>query len=91
MTAFTGTPTFSGGLLEWRVPAGSLIHEEGPRPETSSSSGRPTTTRRTRRASRACTVASTSPPTTSPDERWGRVRQRIPWALALRYFDGSVR
>jgi hypothetical protein len=30
MAAFTGSEYFPGGLQEWRVPAGSLKHEEGP-------------------------------------------------------------
>ncbi len=30
LTAFTGSPYFPRGLLEWRVPAGSLVHEPGP-------------------------------------------------------------
>jgi hypothetical protein len=30
LAAITGTPYFPGGLLEWTVPRGELIHEEGP-------------------------------------------------------------
>jgi hypothetical protein len=30
MTAMTGSQYFPGGLAEWTVPAGELIHEEGP-------------------------------------------------------------
>ena len=30
LTAFTGSPYFPGGLHEWSVPAGELLHEEGP-------------------------------------------------------------
>ena len=30
LTAFTGAPTFPGGVMEWRIPAGSLVYEEGP-------------------------------------------------------------
>jgi hypothetical protein len=30
MTSFTGTEYFPGGLQEWRVAAGDLLHEEGP-------------------------------------------------------------
>jgi hypothetical protein len=30
LTAITGNPYFPGGIYEWRVPAGSLLHEEGP-------------------------------------------------------------
>jgi hypothetical protein len=30
MTAFTGDPYFPGGMSEWRVAAGALLHEEGP-------------------------------------------------------------
>jgi hypothetical protein len=30
LTAMTGDPYFPGGLSEWTVPAGSLLHEEGP-------------------------------------------------------------
>ena len=34
MTSMTGSPYFPGGLSEWRVPAGELIHEEGPTADT---------------------------------------------------------
>jgi hypothetical protein len=30
LTAMTGTPYFPGGLQSWVIPAGSLLHEEGP-------------------------------------------------------------
>jgi membrane-associated phospholipid phosphatase len=30
LTAFTGSPFFPGGLGEYTIPAGELIHEEGP-------------------------------------------------------------
>lgn len=30
LTGFTGSPFFPGGLAEWTIKAGSLIHEEGP-------------------------------------------------------------
>ncbi len=30
LAAFTGDESFPGGMFEWRVPAGSLLHEEGP-------------------------------------------------------------
>ena len=30
LTAFTGDPYFPGGLTEWTVPQGELLHEEGP-------------------------------------------------------------
>ena len=34
MTAFTGSEYFPGGLSKWTVPAGELLHEEGPTAET---------------------------------------------------------
>jgi hypothetical protein len=30
LTAMTGTPYFPGGMQSWVIPAGSLLHEEGP-------------------------------------------------------------
>lgn len=30
LTAFTGSPYFPGGLFEWTIPKGSLVHEAGP-------------------------------------------------------------
>jgi hypothetical protein len=30
MTSLTGSPYFPGGLAEWTVPRGELLHEEGP-------------------------------------------------------------
>jgi hypothetical protein len=30
LTAMTGTPYFPGGLQSWVIPAGSMLHEEGP-------------------------------------------------------------
>ena len=30
LAAFTGSPFFPGGVTEWSVPAGELLHEEGP-------------------------------------------------------------
>ncbi len=30
LTAFTGDPFFPGGLFEWAIPVGSLVHEHGP-------------------------------------------------------------
>jgi hypothetical protein len=34
LTAFTGSEFFPGGLSEWRVAAGELLHEEGPSADT---------------------------------------------------------
>ena len=34
MTAFTGSEYFPGGLTEWTVKQGDLIHEEGPSSDT---------------------------------------------------------
>ncbi len=34
MTSFTGSPFFPGGLAEWTVPRGELLHEEGPTADT---------------------------------------------------------
>ncbi len=34
MTAFTGSRFFPGGLSEWTVPKGELLHEEGPTADT---------------------------------------------------------
>ena len=30
LTALTGSPFFPGGLFEWTIPEGALLHEEGP-------------------------------------------------------------
>jgi hypothetical protein len=34
MTAFTGSEYFPGGITTWTVPAGELLHEDGPAAET---------------------------------------------------------
>jgi hypothetical protein len=34
MTAFTGSRFFPGGISEWTVPKGELLHEEGPTADT---------------------------------------------------------
>jgi hypothetical protein len=89
LTAFTGDPSFPGGLLERHVPAGELIHEEGP--------AEPITLQWATYAD-AADAAGTSRLFMgihiSADDREGRRIGAVcgddAWALAQRHFTGAV-
>ena len=71
MTAVTGSAYFPGGIFEWTVQPGELLHEKGPA-KTSPSSGRRTSMPLTRPACPGCTWASTSRRTISRAAGSGR-------------------
>jgi hypothetical protein len=90
MTAFTGSPYFPGGLLEWRVPAGSFVTAPGP--------ARPLTLQWATyfdAADDAGTSRLYGGIHISADDFEGRklgaVCGQEAWELARRYFDGSAR
>jgi hypothetical protein len=90
MTAFTGSEYFPGGLLEWRVPAGSFVTARGPE--------RPLTLQWATyfdAADDAGTSRLYGGIHIGADDFEGRklgaACGREAWALARRYFDGSAR
>ncbi len=88
LTAFTGSPYFPGGLVEWTVRAGELVHEAGP--------GRDVTLEWATyfdAADEAGISRLYGGIHVSPDDfegrRLGATCGKAAWALARRYFDGS--
>ncbi len=90
MTAFTGDPYFPGGLHEWTLAAGELIHEDGP--DEDITLGWAT-------YADAADAAGTSrlymgihiPADDVEGRRAGEQCGVDAWALATTYFDGSAR
>jgi hypothetical protein len=90
LTAFTGSPFFPGGLSEWRVAAGELLHEEGPSADT---------TLQWATYYDAADQAGVSrlfmgihiPADDLEGRQIGSICGTDAWALAQRYFDGSAR
>jgi hypothetical protein len=90
MTAFTGNEFFPGGLLEWRVPAGSFVTARGPeRPLTlqwatyfdaADDAGRS-------RLYGGIHIAADD----FEGRKLGAACGREAWEVARRYFDGSAR
>jgi hypothetical protein len=90
LTAFTGSPFFPGGLSEWRVNAGDLLHEEGPSADTTLQWASYYDAADQAGLSRLFMGIHIS-----ADDLEGRQIGSIcgidAWALAQRYFDGSAR
>ena len=90
LTAFTGSPYFPGGLHEWSIPAGELLHEEGPTADV---------TLQWATYSDAADQAGTSRiymgiHITADDFEGRRIGSEcgtLAWELALRHFDGTAR
>ena len=90
LAAFTGSPYFPGGLLEWSFPAGELKHEAGPTRDV---------TLQWATYFDAADDAGISrllggihvPPDDIQGRIMGSARGKAAWTLALRYFDGSAR
>lgn len=90
LTAFTGSPYFPGGLYEWSVPAGELLHEEGPTEGV---------TLQWATYYDAADQAGISrifmgihiPADDFAGRRIGSECGLLAWELALRYFEGSAR
>ena len=90
LTAFTGSPFFPGGLSEWRVNAGDLLHEEGPSADTTLQWATYYDAADQAGLSRLYMGIHIA-----ADDLEGRQIGAIcgidAWALAQRYFDGSAR
>jgi hypothetical protein len=90
MTEITGSRYFPGGLAEWTVPAGALIHEEGPTEDVTIQAASYYDAADQAGLSRI--YGGIHP---SVDDLNGRRTGSIcgldAWALALTYFDGSAR
>ena len=90
MTSFTGSQFFPGGLAEWKVPKGELLHEEGPTADT---------TLQWATYYDAADQAGISriymgihiPQDDVAGRRIGAQCGADAWLLAQRYFDGSAR
>jgi len=90
LTAFTADPYFPGGLHEWSVPAGALLHEEGPTADV---------TLQWATYHDAADQAGTSRifmgihilADDFTGRRIGSECGILAWELALRHFDGSAR
>lgn len=89
MTSFTGSEFFPGGLAEWTVPKGELLHEDGPTADT---------TLQWATYYDAADQAGISriymgihiPADDVAGREIGAACGRDAWALAQRYFDGSA-
>jgi hypothetical protein len=90
LTAFTGSAYFPGGLFEWVVPAGSLGFEKGPSRDVTLQWA--TYYDAADQAGISRIYGGIHP---SVDDftgrRMGSICGKDAWALALRYFAGSVR
>jgi hypothetical protein len=90
MTSFTGSEFFPGGLAEWTVPKGELLHEEGPTADT---------TLQWATYYDAADQAGISriymgihiPPDDVAGREIGAACGKDAWELAQRYFDGSAK
>jgi hypothetical protein len=90
MTAFTGNAYFPGGLTEWTVAQGALLHEEGPAEDTTLQWATYVDAADQAGVSRLYMGIHIV-----EDDLQGRLIGvdcgREAWALAQRYFDGTVR
>jgi hypothetical protein len=90
MTAFTGSPYFPGGVYEWSVAAGELLHEEGPTDDVTLQWATYYDAADQAGVSRifmGIHIAADD----FEGRRIGSECGRLAWELALRYFDGSAR
>ena len=90
MAAVTGDPYFPGGLGEFTLPRGELLHEEGPTEDTTLQWA---TYFRCRRPSGPLSVVHGHPHLGRRlrGSQIGSACGREAWALAQRYFDGTAR
>ena len=90
MTSMTGSRYFPGGVAEWTVEAGSLIHEEGPTEDVTLQAA--TYYDAADQAGMSRVFGGIHP---SVDDLNGRTTGAIcgkdAWALAVTYFDGTAR
>ena len=90
MAAFAGTRYFPGGLSEWTVPAGDLVHEEGPTHDVTLQWA--TYFDAADQAGLSRLYGGIHIAADDFEGRWMGARcGRDAWSLALRHFEGSVR
>jgi hypothetical protein len=90
LTAFTGDPYFPGGLTEWTVPQGELLHEEGPTVATTIQWATYADAADQAGVSRLYMGIHT-PEDDFQGRRIGAACGQEAWMLAEQYFDGSAR
>ena len=88
LAAFTGDPYFPGGLAEWTVAAGELVHEAGPSHDVTLEWGTYFDAADEAGISRIYGGIHISPDDFE-GRRLGATCGKAAWALAQRYFDGS--
>jgi hypothetical protein len=88
LAGFTGGPYFPGGLAEWTVAAGELVHEVGPNHDVTLEWGTYFDAADEAGISRLYGGIHISPDDFE-GRRLGATCGRAAWALAQRYFDGS--
>jgi hypothetical protein len=88
LTAFTGSRYFPGGLVEWTVAAGELVHEAGPSREVTLEWATYFDAADEAGISRLYGGIHVSPDDFE-GRRLGATCGKAAWALARRYFDGS--
>jgi hypothetical protein len=88
LAAFTGSPYFPGGLAEWTVAAGELVHEAGPSHDVTLEWGTYFDAADEAGISRLYGGIHISPDDFE-GRRLGATCGKAAWALAQRYFDGS--
>ena len=90
MTAFTGDEYFPGGLSEWRLPAGELLHEEGPSTDVTLQWATYQDAADEAGISRLYMGIHIAPDDVA-GRRIGAACGRDAWTLVQRYFDGTAR
>jgi hypothetical protein len=89
LTSFTGTAYFPGGNYEWRVPAGSLLIEDGPSEDVALQWATYFDAADAAGISRLYMGIHVSPDDFG-GRRIGSQCGKAAWSLAERYFDGEV-
>jgi len=90
LTAFTGSSYFPGGLYQWRVPAGTLLFEEGPSDDVTLQWATYFDAADDAGISRLYGGIHISADDFD-GRKLGATCGKDAWALAQRYFDGSAR
>jgi hypothetical protein len=90
LTAMTASPYFPGGLTEWTVPQGALLHEEGPTADTTIQWATYFDAADQAGISRLY-MGIHIPEDDFEGRRIGSACGQEAWLLAERYFDGTAR